>query len=62
MKYTAMSILPFEVFIKILEGRLNFDPAYEKEIKSQFEDTASLEESIQRSYIFYRAPDKIFGD
>ena len=62
MKYTALSILPFEVFIKILEGRLNFNPTYEEEIKSQFPDTASLEESIQRSYIFYRTPDKIFRD
>lgn len=62
MKYTALSILPFEVFIKILEGRLNFNTAYEEEIKSQFENTACLEESIQRSYFFYRTPDKIFGD
>lgn len=62
MKYTALSILPFDVFIKILEGRLSFNPTYEEEIKNQFPDTISLEKSIQRSYIFYRTPDKIFGD
>ncbi len=59
MKYTSHSILPFEVFIKILEGRINFDMSYEEEIKDQFEDNISLEEAMQRSYFFYRAPDKI---